>query len=423
MKKIIAAALLLGALSAHAETHFRVLGSSIIFNSPTMGAQLPCVAKAANGDLLVQFNSGKDQWPGSKAYLVRSTDGGVTWGVPQLIIESTIPVAEGGSIHTNIGMTVLSNGDIIIPFTHGVLKDGWQGGGHTGQKWVRTYAIISHDHGYTWGPWIPAFSMEGQQSSAFGRIVEMPNGDLWYPMWAFYSWASSANFPSAAHSGYIISGDQGQTWGGFGGFQELGPYGETSIIHLGDGGRTMLAAGKRNGSAQITRIARSDNDGFSWTELPTNVGGKNASLHLSPSGTPLLFYSSPQGRIATSEDGGYSWDEVVQIVPPISRNGDNFSYGMSAVNLGDNKMMVVYSGMDTHKPYAGVPWLTVETYLAFTMLEETDIPQPPVPTPDPLPELASSDSSSQVEGGGDRGRKNFVRKTLGKGAHRFIKKL
>src|SRR5262245_44070594 len=81
---------------------YKVVEKKVLYTGK-IGASLTSVVKAANGDLLALFNSGKDAWPGSTAYLMRSTDNGKTWSEPRQLIA---PVRKGGAVHTNVGLTV-----------------------------------------------------------------------------------------------------------------------------------------------------------------------------------------------------------------------------------------------------------------------------------------------------------------------------
>src|SRR5438093_793255 len=114
MHKLGAWSLLVGfaASSPAANVGYKVLDKQVIYNGK-LGVSLPCIVQAPNNDILVQFNTGKDCWPGSSAYLIRSTDGGKTWGEPRKMIESR---RRGGAIHTNVGITALKNGALILPF-------------------------------------------------------------------------------------------------------------------------------------------------------------------------------------------------------------------------------------------------------------------------------------------------------------------
>lgn len=347
----------------------------MIYNGP-LGTALPCVVRAANGDLLVQFNTGKDCWPGSTAYLIRSSDGGQTWSEPRKLIASQ---RNGGAIHTNVGLTLLSNDDLILPFIDAKLRDGGRGFPkpmHPGHEVAVANVIISHDHGQTWSGWVPAHGGV-PWTAPFGRLVEMPDGRLLLPLWmsANATGPESGQYEKQGFSGFVVSSDGGQTWGDV---AKLGHFGETSLLLLDDN-RTLLACLKQHPS-RLTHVMRST-DGKSWTD-PRNFGvqGKNASLHLSPRGWPLILCSpvtpgpgegTRPGVIFFTPDRGDTWRRAIELEEPIGPRG-TFAYGLTAVNVDAGRMLVVFAGADPDKPEKGdSPWTSTQTYLGSNLVEET----------------------------------------------------
>src|SRR5713101_1603344 len=91
MSKLARLGMLMAFLHNSYGVSYRMVEKKVLYNGK-IGASLTSVVKAANGDLLVVFNSGKDAWPGSTAYLMRSTDNGKTWSEPRKLI---VPVRRG----------------------------------------------------------------------------------------------------------------------------------------------------------------------------------------------------------------------------------------------------------------------------------------------------------------------------------------
>ena len=343
-----------------------------------VGGHLPCVAKALDGSIVVQFNTGVDGYPGSIGYVIKSYDGGRTWRYPiKKILENS---SSNGAIHTNIGLTTFSNGNMILPFSKAELKNGYLGFPnpfHSGYADSDVHVILSSDNGNTWGPWISANgNTSGQNpcSSAFGRVVEFPDGRLILPMWAFWNWFTLDSHPAPTYSGFVISTDMGQT---FGPFQWVGDYGEMSLLLLSDQ-QTLLGVCKKNNAPSSPRIIKSTDMGQTWIEINTNFQGsrKNASLHLSPHGVAMLL-SSQTGEaiggssiIEISQDEGLTWEGAFTVKAPVYDPGRS-SYGLSAVNLDNEKILIVDEAHDPRKiEYGGSPWTSTRTYLAYNIVKE-----------------------------------------------------
>lgn len=353
-----------------AERRYQVVEKQVIYNAK-LGVSLPCVVKAANGDLLVQFNTGKDCWPGSTAYLVRSTDSGKNWGDPVKLIE---PRRRGGAIHTNVGITLLRNGDLILPLADVKVQDGWKGfpnPKHSGHEYAKTQVILSHDNGKTWSELIAA-NGGLPWSAPHGRLVEMPDGRLLLPLWASDIASGPVEFGKDAYAGYLVSRDGGRTWGEF---HKMGSFGEISLVLLKDN-KTMLASLKQHPS-RLTHVIRSDDGGKTWNQ-PKHFGVqvKNAILHLSPAGIPLILGSPVEagenrpGCVYYSLDKGETWKEGVRLIEPISPKYP-MAYGVSAVNLRDGRMLVTFYGYDPAKMETGdSPWSTTTSYLASNVVLE-----------------------------------------------------
>ena len=121
---------------------------------------------------------------------------------------------------------------------------------------------------------------------------------------------------------------------------------------------------------------KSTDGGETWSE-PQHFGvaGKNASLHLSPAGIPLLLCSPVEGedrpgRVYYSLDSGESWQEGMRVVEPIA-GPTSFAYCINAVNLGNGRMLVVFYGTDPDKPETGgSPWSHTQTYIGANLVQE-----------------------------------------------------
>jgi hypothetical protein len=344
----------------------------VIFNSPTMGGVLPGAVKCANGDLLVNFNTGKDMWPGSKVFLTRSTNNGITWEPAYEIVRSSI--SQDSGIHTIVGMTKLSNGDIILPYTEGELNPGWTGypnPTHTLQKWMRAYVLISHDNGYTWSAPIYVAA-----KAVFGQVVEH-NGKLLLPVWNWYKTEGIFDAASPGHSGFYESTDGGLTWQAY---KEIGPFGETSMIKLANG--SLMNAHKRNSGDPLQGFGVSRDAGQTWSEITHRHygAGKSASLYMSLKGFPVIVYSqSGAGRsqLDFTLDEGRRWFKGVEPGPAIS-NSTNWTYGLTIVPLDADRFMIVYMAVDPMKTEtSNAPWTSTTWYIGYSIIREEVRPGEP----------------------------------------------
>ena len=136
----------------------------------TLG-QHTAVTRAGNGDLLAMYGDFTDQMEGQTGYLVRSRDGGESWGEPELALR---PRWWRGGTHTSLGMQTLSDGRILLPWTHGEsLK-------HNPTGRTRFVCLRSDDHGRSWQGWDEQ-ALPFHRVSPYGTIVELADGTLLCP--------------------------------------------------------------------------------------------------------------------------------------------------------------------------------------------------------------------------------------------------
>ena len=188
----------------------------------TLG-QHTAVTRAANGDILAMYGDFTDQMEGQTGYLVRSGDGGESWGEPELALR---PRWWRGGTHTSLGMQTLSDGRILLPWTHGEsLK-------HNSTGRTRFVCMRSDDHGRSWQGWDEQ-ALPFHRVSPYGTIVELADGTLLCP----------AHGQLDRDRGYLgtcfvlRSSDRGVTWGDHSFIYHEHPNGasETDVTLLPDG--------------------------------------------------------------------------------------------------------------------------------------------------------------------------------------------
>src|SRR4029077_12483363 len=131
--------------------------------------------------------------------LVRSCDGGKTWGESEKHFES---VFKSGGLEAGGSLTCLANGRLLLPSADGFYlhpdKDG--------DRHALLFCPTSDDNGKTWQN-TKAVCFEGLEAFAFGKVVELPGGTLLLPLWGAY------DRHGQIASGVLKSKDGGATWG------------------------------------------------------------------------------------------------------------------------------------------------------------------------------------------------------------------
>ena len=252
----------------------------------TLG-QHTAVTRAGNGDILAMYGDFTDQMEGQTGYLVRSRDGGESWGEPELALR---PRWWRGGTHTSLGMQTLRDGRILLPWTHGEsLK-------HNPTGRTRFVCLRSDDHGRSWQGWDEQ-ALPFHRVSPYGTIVELADGTLLCP----------ACGQPGGDDGYLgtcfvlRSSDRGVTWGEHSFICHGHPNGasETDVTLLPDGRllaliRTVGFPDERPSSAgelpapkvHWVDYAHSEDGGRTWSEpCHTDVVGQNMNAWVTARGT------------------------------------------------------------------------------------------------------------------------------------------
>jgi hypothetical protein len=319
----------------------------------------PGITCAVNGDLLVSFCTRFDCQAGGEAYLLRSGDAGRTWSEPRLILRSA---QQQGCINLSVGLTTLQNGTILYPCCDARITRQWD------QHDAELLILRSEDHGYTWSEPV-GIGVEVKEPFAYGRIVQLSNGDLLCPIWG----KRIAEEPW--RSGLIRSRNSGLTWGDYRTIAydpyatpvqrgsdaiHCAGFNETSLVELRDGRilAILRQQGVNGGRRELFRSVSTDS-GWSWSkpeQLP--LWGTSPSLHVQPSGRIMLGYrnhlGNPQGLpqpgvgISFSDDGGRSWRDHLLLEDPLGYEfQEEFDAGYPAfLTMPDCTVFVVFYSFD-----------------------------------------------------------------------------
>jgi hypothetical protein len=337
----------------------KILERFVLYQDDTE-ALFPGLTRASNGDLLVSFCTRFDCLPGGEAFLVRSSDEGLTWSGPQSVLRSKKPQ---GCINLSVGLTTLANGRILYPCCDACITRKWD------QHEASLIILHSDDDGQTWTGQKP-LEVGVKEPFAYGRIVQLGNGDLLCPIWG------KRRDEEAWRSGLVRSRDNGQTWGDYCTIAydpDAGPtkagaageihgagFNETTLLELEQGHllAVLRQQGVKGGNRELHR-SRSTDGGLTWSEPELiSLWGTSPSLHRDRAGNILLGYrnhlgnpqgiSSPGVVVSISRDGGESWITHTVLEDP---NGHRYTHEFEAgypafLTMRDGTIMVVFYSFD-----------------------------------------------------------------------------
>ncbi|MFT7580029.1 MAG: hypothetical protein ACI9MR_001696 [Myxococcota bacterium] len=235
-----------------------VVSGNVVNDSIAGAIQPTSLARARNGDLFAAFNDKGDAGPGAVAYLTRSIDNGQTWEqTPHRTFEATAPL-----VGIAAGIASLPNGDLVataIEIAHN---------GSDRASTIRLYR--STDNGTTFTEEQTLDTDPDALPSTMGTIVQLANGDLIMPAYAYTSCCAQLA-PYKYGSGFFRSTDGGDSWGQLelaytdpppgGSFMA---FNEAAFVVRSDG---SIVAQARAGSGTVSNLwyVESFDDGLSWT--------------------------------------------------------------------------------------------------------------------------------------------------------------
>lgn len=356
-------------------------------------AMFPGITVAQNGDFILTFCTAPDGLPGGEVCIMRSSDNGNSWSFPEVIARSSEP---DGSALNSVGITTLKDGTIILPYNdvqlHGSYND----------RTASLYILRLLDDGFTWSEPIQ-IAADIYEPFTYEKILELANGSLLLPIWGRYK------EDEKWRAGVLISHDRGNTWeeyrtiaydpnahmtglyslseiNGFDKNGKLGPdapfhpdfrphcsidgFNEISLSNLPDG--KIIAILRQQGIGGSDRLefyrATSADGGETWSVAEQmNICGMSPCLHWSPRGRLILAYRqrSEYGvAISWSEDYGKSWEGKLVLKDPkgFSYTAEYQSGYPTLVNIGNNKIIVIFYSYDPNLPF--------KRYLAANIITE-----------------------------------------------------
>ena len=309
-----------------------------------------------NGDLLLTTREASEHISrDGDVVMLRSRDGGKTWGERQVI--GGIPDVderEGCGIQ-------LSDGTILV---HVFVNKLYRADGQYNYSWARDvrfshetlhlgiYTIASKDNGKTWSAphyvdtkGMPFSDLEGPADAP----IEMPDGSVLMPVMAYNVRGDIDNQAAVV----LKTVDQGETWQHLstvvedpGGKQ--GHFQEPALVRTRTG--RLVMAVRNQGPENAIWTAWSDDNGKSWTKAqPTPMIGHPPDLIQLQDGRLLCTYGYRAGRhgdpagirASFSADNGETWQiaQEVQIRKDFL-NGD-IGYP-ETLQMADGRLLTVY---------------------------------------------------------------------------------
>lgn len=151
----------------------------------------PSIAKLRNGELLVAYYDGPDHVsPSGRIALVRSRDGGMTWSLPEVALDTPLDDRDPT-------LTVTSSGRVLLSYFAGKIDTAEDGGG--------VFVAWSDDSARTWStPQRVATSLLGAATTS--AIVTLPTGELLMPIYGHVAGTTRSRAVA------VRSRDDGMTW-------------------------------------------------------------------------------------------------------------------------------------------------------------------------------------------------------------------
>jgi hypothetical protein len=334
--------------------------NSIIYRNEHGYSAWPTILKAANGDIVIAFDEAMRRStithgdPTYYAMLLRSTDGGKTWGLP-----SPIGGYENMGVEA-IGAAVLRDGTILGQCYHpryyteaeGRKKFSGKVPGVVHRKefpWYQehgnyNFVYRSTDHGLTWeppvgfdaSPYKMAFMLRSAQELADGTLVLPCTEDSFGP---------GKNF-------VVFSKDRGRTWGKVTAITRDANifFSEPALLALPSGKLIAMMRTHQGGDYFLYQADSLDGGNF-WSESRrTAMWGYPAHLLLLANGSILCVYGrrkEPFGiRACLSNDEGKTWDTNHELVIRDDFRNGNLGYPTS-IQLDDGRILTAYYGEDS----------------------------------------------------------------------------
>ncbi|HEY2482382.1 MAG TPA: sialidase family protein [Caulobacteraceae bacterium] len=289
----------------------------------------------SDGSLVAVFNEERFGFhhDSGQTLLARSTDGGITWSAPQIVL----PWSETAG-NLDCGICELADGTWIVNLTmagffkRGVRAEGvsWRNGPRTEEwgdwtwsyktmSWLGTYVVKSKDRGRTWSKPIPVNVRPLKHGGCRLGCWQLPSGSILMGLYGRIRGYGEEGEGETTRSALMRSDDGGDNWEYFSTLAydpaSIIDYEEPALLRLADGRLVSFMRTHVNpsGDAKTMVFVVSEDDGFSWTGPKwTNIWGYPAETIALQDGRYLMIYGyrrPPYGVKGVVSVDGFTWDE------------------------------------------------------------------------------------------------------------------
>ena len=343
---------------AAAAPQARLRSTDVISMRPNLYHGWPTVARRRNGELLVVCSGGREAHvcPFGWVEMMRSNDGGRTWGWPRVLMDTAIDDRDAGVCETARGSLLVTTFTSLAYIEYMNEAEPGKKGRFT--KWTKeglarwkaahrrtpaaerermlgTWMLRSTDSGVTWSvPYrVPVNSPHGPIQLSDGRLV-YAGKRLWH---------------ENERNGVADSSDDGKTWRWLAEIptREGDSFADYHELHITEAANGHLICHIRNHASaneRETLQTESSDGGRTWSmPHPIGVWGLPSHLVRLQDGRLLMSYGhrrEPFGNLArVSEDHGKTWSDPLTI----SNDGLGGDLGYpSTAQLDDGSLVTVW---------------------------------------------------------------------------------
>ncbi|MCH2127367.1 MAG: glycoside hydrolase [Pirellulaceae bacterium] len=330
----------------------QVLDTRVISLEPHHYHGWPTMTRARSGELLLVCSGGRESHvcPFGRVELMRSHNHGMTWTLPQILLDTPIDDRDAGILETSKGtllvttFTSLAYEDILNQNREESewsleKKNRWLAAHHRiddteRKQTLGSWMIRSEDHGITW-------------SSPYHCLVNSPHGPIELSDGTIFY--AGKELYGQNRIGTAVSHDDGKTWKQRSVMKTRGgddpeQYHELHAVEAPSGKIIAHIRNHNSAHAGETLQAESTDAGLTWSPIRSiGVWGLPSHLLRLRDGRILMSYGyrrKPYGnQVRVSEDEGVTWSSAM----PLSSDGIGHDLGYpSTVQLEDGKLVTVW---------------------------------------------------------------------------------
>lgn len=323
----------------------------------------PIAARAANGDLVVSFDTGGgDAMPRGTIPFIRSSDGGKTWSKPYIVYKSDDPL-----VGLTVSMFPLPDGNwsfgrMMLYFVEARWTEEPDDSkpnfpSLAAQRKFTSQFAFTDDEGLTHTEKQPL--ADGSNGFSQGNPIILPNGDLIWP------WGNWGDKPL---NGFRRSTNAGKSWENVERAWQDPPPGQQTVLTFNETAAVVCADGTIVSVARVDTLVdkkfwqiESHDNGKTWTPPhQIEIAGGSPAMYRTPKGQLLLAYRDggygPGLGLAASDDNGKTWRFLYHLKEPKGEHEKLYGH-------------IRYSDEDRKKPWRSAEG--VVGYPCFVKLSET----------------------------------------------------